>query len=550
MKKKILVVLFALALSVNLRSQVTIGGLTTPKAGALLDLNSTTPGGLVLSNVDLTDLSVIPANTFVGISAVQDRNLELEGMIVYNTKATTGIGIHVWDGDDWIKPCAPPAPDSITFSGSSCPITANIDPVPGATSYDWRLPTGLTITGAPDGATITISGVAGTYPTGSISVRAVSSSCGAGTRRASTQDVTLAPPATPGAITFSRTSFCVASTATFTAGIATVAGATSYIWSLPAGLTITSAPDVATITISGVVGNYPAGSISVQAVNSCGAGASSLSTKVVKVSAIPTVPTGGTVSNSGTTFTFGVTPPPAGHEINWYDAVTGGTKVATGASFSKILSRKTTYYAESRNTTTGCVSASRLAVTGVGFYSVSGCDATHSYGGSVITSANVEFVNNNSPTYARHGITLSTPVKIVGKGAKSTLSSTSTSVDYCDHDNTNTYGSGFTWCMVATHADILCPSPWRVPTEGDFCQYANGSSADPRNNGEIKSGIDGWLLGGYTDAGFWGSIGFAGYYWSSTPDGLSDGYAAIVTNNEFGQIVAYRNTGFTLRCVK
>ncbi|MDR2087208.1 MAG: hypothetical protein LBP72_08540 [Dysgonamonadaceae bacterium] len=73
----------------------------------------------------------------MGISAAQDRDLELAGMIVYNTNTTTGIGVHVWDGDDWIKPCTPPALGSITLSATTiCSLgttfTAKIDSVKGA----------------------------------------------------------------------------------------------------------------------------------------------------------------------------------------------------------------------------------------------------------------------------------------------------------------------------------------------------------------------------------------------------------------------------------
>jgi hypothetical protein len=55
----------------SIQAQVTMGGGTPPKAGAILDLNSTTKGGLLLSNVDITDLGKIPVGTtiFPGITA-------------------------------------------------------------------------------------------------------------------------------------------------------------------------------------------------------------------------------------------------------------------------------------------------------------------------------------------------------------------------------------------------------------------------------------------------------------------------------------------------
>jgi hypothetical protein len=144
-------------------------------------------------------LGKIPANRFVGISAAQDRNLELAGMIVYNTKATTGIGVHVWDGDDWIKPCAPPALGPITFSditicGSGATFTAKINSVNGATGYVWELPDGLS--GSSNDTIITIGWTTeGVYSAGSITVRA-ESSCGAGTQSVAVGAIPAKPTGT------------------------------------------------------------------------------------------------------------------------------------------------------------------------------------------------------------------------------------------------------------------------------------------------------------------------------------------------------------------
>jgi hypothetical protein len=44
----------------NLHAQVTIGSLEEPKSGAVLDLNSTLKGGLLLSNIVLDNLYTIP----------------------------------------------------------------------------------------------------------------------------------------------------------------------------------------------------------------------------------------------------------------------------------------------------------------------------------------------------------------------------------------------------------------------------------------------------------------------------------------------------------
>jgi uncharacterized protein (TIGR02145 family) len=90
----------------GLHAQVTIGGLTDPAPGALLDLNSTVKGGLLLSNVSITNQSKIPTETnlFPGITAGlnDDNNSGFKGAIVYNTNPDTGVGIYVWTGTQWI----------------------------------------------------------------------------------------------------------------------------------------------------------------------------------------------------------------------------------------------------------------------------------------------------------------------------------------------------------------------------------------------------------------------------------------------------------------
>jgi uncharacterized protein (TIGR02145 family) len=106
----------------SLPAQVTIGGLTKPISGALLDLNSTNRGGLVLSNVTITDLEKIPIgnNVFSGITAADtDENIALRGTIVYNDGQGTTVpaGIYIWNGNCWTEDgnCGP----VITYSSSS-----------------------------------------------------------------------------------------------------------------------------------------------------------------------------------------------------------------------------------------------------------------------------------------------------------------------------------------------------------------------------------------------------------------------------------------------
>jgi hypothetical protein len=85
------------------------------------------------------------------------------------------------------------------------------------------------------------------------------------------------------------------------------------------------------------------------------------------VNALPAAPTGtngarcstGTVSISAT--------PGTDEVIDWYDASSGGSVLTNGSGVTSFttpsISTTTIYYAEARNTTTGCVSATRTAVT-------------------------------------------------------------------------------------------------------------------------------------------------------------------------------------------
>ncbi|MDR1591773.1 MAG: hypothetical protein LBS16_02665 [Prevotellaceae bacterium] len=93
-------------------AQVTIGGGDPPKAGAILDLNSSSgeKGGLLLSNVSITSLNAIPydvdTDVFPGITSTNHdtEKGKLAGMIVWNTNdllAPNGDGLYLWDGSKW-----------------------------------------------------------------------------------------------------------------------------------------------------------------------------------------------------------------------------------------------------------------------------------------------------------------------------------------------------------------------------------------------------------------------------------------------------------------
>jgi hypothetical protein len=146
--------------------------------------------------------------------------------------------------------------------------------------------------------------------------------------------------------------------------IPAVTGATLYTWSAPPGATIASGQGTTNIAI-----NYPGGSSS----GNVSVFASSGSCQTITVT-LPVTVSGASVAapTSGGNQTSNVCSPnpvptltatatvPGGHTVVWYNAATGGAVVS-----NPILNAAgtVTYYAASRNTSSGCESNTRTAVT-------------------------------------------------------------------------------------------------------------------------------------------------------------------------------------------
>jgi hypothetical protein len=130
----------------GLQAQVTIGGLTDPKPGTVLDLNSGVKGGLILSNVALDDLFEIPTE-FPGAEGADPAALKagLKGAVIYNTKPETFVGVHVWNGVYWERitsetPAQAPGTLSITSGSANALGSEDIEftsTITDALTYRW-----------------------------------------------------------------------------------------------------------------------------------------------------------------------------------------------------------------------------------------------------------------------------------------------------------------------------------------------------------------------------------------------------------------------------
>jgi hypothetical protein len=114
--------------------------------------------------------------------------------------------------------------------------------------------------------------------------------------------------------------------------------------------------------------------------------------------------------------------------------------------------------------------------------------------------------------------------------------------NYSDDRNTFYY---YNWAYVDTNKTMLCPSPWRMPTEQDFNTLASDTT--------YSDLVDAWGYGGYAHDGFVTTVSTYAYYWSSTVYSSDTNHAYYLYYSSDGLGVDnYRakRYGFRVRCVK
>ncbi|MEO7982490.1 MAG: T9SS type A sorting domain-containing protein [Bacteroidota bacterium] len=227
--------------------------------------------------------------------------------------------------------------------------TYSIQAVAGATSYTWFLPSGWT--GTPTNNTITVTtGTTG----GPLSVKA-NNNCGSSANTSVALTITSIAPAQPVTVS-GNLSPCAASIQTYS--VATVPGATSYTWTLPAGWAGASTTNSITTT-AGTSG----GSISIKANNSCGS--SGAQTITVTPAALVSQP--GTISGSvalcaGSTQTYSVTPVAGATSYTWA-LPTGWTGISVTNSITTTASTTSGTISVTANNNCGNSNAQTINVT-------------------------------------------------------------------------------------------------------------------------------------------------------------------------------------------
>ncbi len=164
----------------------------------------------------------------------------------------------------------PAAPGSISGPSPVCQgqtgVIYTIPAFANATGYVWTLPAGASITNGSNTNSITVN-FSTSAVSGNVSVHGVNT-CGNGTESANRNVVVNPLPGDAGTIT-GTSPVCQGTSATYT--VPSILYATSYVWSLPTGVSITSGANTNSITV-GFSTTAVSGNITVYGTNSCGNG--------------------------------------------------------------------------------------------------------------------------------------------------------------------------------------------------------------------------------------------------------------------------------------
>ena len=258
---------------------------------------------------------------------------------------------------------APVTPPSISGPSAICPNESgvySIATVKRASSYDWTVPNGATITSGANSNIINVSYANG-FAGGNITVGA-RNVCGISTPLRS-RSVTLNILPAPTAITGPVDGLCNASNSNYL--VSAMNGASSYNWTVPTNASINSGLNSNNISVD-FNGSFTTGNITVAAVNNCGVGA----TRSLAVKAAPAIPgtiTGPASACTGSTQSYAISTVQGASNYIW--TVPGGAVINSGQgtknlnlNFGSNASANGTITVKSSNTC-GTSTARVLAVT-------------------------------------------------------------------------------------------------------------------------------------------------------------------------------------------
>lgn len=251
-------------------------------------------------------------------------------VIVTNASGCTGIASVTTTKTGSV----PASPGPITGNnGSVCNSTNNvysIAAVPNTAFYVWAVPVGSTIVSGQGTTSITVN-FGNTFSSGDIVV-ATSNACGQSPSNTARKLAITAIAATPGQITGQASGLCGQLNKVYS--ITTVAGANSYLWTVPTGATIVSGQGTTTIAVN-FANNFGTGNICVKTLNMCGNSANNCLT----LQGIPNMPTAitgpTTVCTKQSNVVYKIAPVIGAINYTW--KLTNQAKILSGQGTSTIV---------------------------------------------------------------------------------------------------------------------------------------------------------------------------------------------------------------------
>jgi hypothetical protein len=217
--------------------------------------------------------------------------------------------------------------------------------------------------------------------------------------------------------------------------------------------------------------------------------------------------------------------------------ISGTPSTTTTGAFTYTVTTTNSY---------GCIDAS---VSGTITVYPPGCIPSN------LTLGEVGFTS--TATYSRNGITWSAPVTVT-YCQKAAYNGGSAGAYLADCIKTTApAGDYISGCMVREYAAQLCPSPWRVPSQADMCQYLATPTGCGNPDQSTHTGMDGWVAGcGWhpTTVVSCSNCSRCANYWTGTT-ALSNGewrmmYAFIAASAFQTLATVPFGYGFMLRCVQ
>jgi hypothetical protein len=164
---------------------------------------------------------------------------------------------------------------------------------------------------------------------------------------------------------------------------------------------------------------------------------------------------------------------------------------------------------------------------------------------------------NSDATYSANGLIFSSPVTVTYCNNRNVSDynggvAGAYKVDCAMNSYNVAYGNWLSACFVAQYAERLCPSPWRPPTQYDYCMLVYGSRSNCSSTPLSSANLVGtfWPLNGDAKPGGGAELGGNHGATLMFDPTIPEFYSLTMRTNQVGIRVTGRGIGQTYRCVQ